>query len=162
MTRNPLAIRDPFAVLRGRRGYPVDVPAWGDFDRLFDRFWGSVEAAPSERPAPSVAPRVDLSETDAAYAIDAELPGMDAKEVEILLEGDRLTLKGEKNTEFEAGDPNRGHYLRERSHGNFRRAFRLPDNVDRDAIEAGFDKGVLTITLPKLAEQTSKVEIKAG
>ncbi len=161
MTRNPLAIRDPFAVLRGRGAYPIDFPAWGDFDRLFDRFWSGVEAAPSERPASVFAPRVDLSETETAYAINAELPGLDGTEVEILLEGDRLTLKGEKKTEFEEGDPKQGHYLRERSQGTFRRAFRLPDNVDRDAIEAGFDKGVLTITLPKLAEQTKKVEIKA-
>ncbi len=162
MTRNPLAISAPFAVLRGRGGYPIEFAAWGDFDRLFDRFWGSIEAAPSEQQAPVVAPRVDLSETETAYAINAELPGLDAKEVEILLEGDRLTLKGERSSELEEGDPNNGHYLRERFHGSFRRAFRLPDNVDRDAIEAGFDKGVLTITLPKLAEQKSKVEIKAG
>ncbi len=161
MTRNPLAIRDPFAVLRGRAGYPIDFPAWGDFDRLFDRFWSGVEAAPSERPAPVVAPRVDLNETETAYAISAELPGLDLKEVEIVLEGDRLTLKGEKKTELEAGDPTGGNYLRERSHGAFRRAFRLPDNVDRDAIAAGFDRGVLTITLPKLAEQTKQIEIKA-
>ena len=93
--------------------------------------------------------------------ISAELPGLDLEEVEIVLEGDRLTLKGEKKTELEEGDPNGGHHLRERSHGTFRRAFRLPDNVDRDAIAAGFDRGVLTITLPKLAEQTKKIEIKA-
>ncbi len=160
MTRNLLAIRDPFARLRGRGDYPIDFPAWGDFDRLFDRFCSGVEAVPAARPAPARAPRVDLSETETAYAIDAELPGLDAKEVEILLEGDRLTLKGEKKTALDEGDPNTGHYLRERSHGTFRRAFRLPDNVDRDAIEAGFDNGVLTITLPKLAEHTRKVEIK--
>ena len=161
MTRNQTAITVPFAVLRGRGGYAIDFPAWGDFDRLFDRFWSGVEAAPSERPASVVAPRVDLNETETAYAISAELPGLDLEEVDIVLEGDRLTLKGEKKTELEEGDPKRGHYLRERSHGAFRRAFRLPDNVDRDAIAAGFDRGVLTITLPKLADQTKKIEIKA-
>ena len=161
MTRNPLALRDHFAALPTRFGRSFDVLLWRDFDRLFDDFRGAVATRAAYQPAAQFAPRVDVSETDTAFAINAELPGLDAKEVEILIEGDRLTLKGEKKSEREAGDETKGRYLRERVHGAFQRAFRLPDSVDLDGVAAGFDKGVLTITLPKRPEKSKKVKIKA-
>ena len=161
MTRNPLALRDHFADLPTRFGRSFDFLLWRDFDRLFDDFRGGVATRLAYQPAAQFAPRVDVSETDTAFAINAELPGLDAKEVEILIEGDRLTLKGEKKSEREAGDETKGTYLRERVHGAFQRAFRLPDSVDLDGVAAGFDKGVLTITLPKRPEKSKKVKIKA-
>ena len=153
--------------------------AWRSFrtemDRLFDRFaggWGmpslrrmfDVEPAFRYESSFSVpSPAVDITEDDAAYKVTAELPGMSEKEIEVVVSGDMLTLKGEKRQEKEKKEKNS--YLSERSYGSFQRSFYVPDGVDRDKIAANFSKGVLTITMPKSAkavEQQKKIEVKAG
>jgi HSP20 family protein len=145
-----------------------------EFDRLFDRLADfrlpslrrMFEIEPFRRweaPFEFATPAVDLSEDEKAYKITAELPGIDAKDVDVSVSGDMLVFKGEKHQEKEEKDTS--HYLCERSYGAFRRAFRLPDGVDRDKVAADFAKGVLTITLPKTPEaqkQSKKIEIKAG
>lgn len=141
-----------------------------EMDRLFDRFdrfgFPSFASLPSlfERPASFSfnLPAVDVTEDDKAYRIEAELPGLDEKDIEVSLNGDLLVLKGEKRQEKEEKDKNT--YVSERSYGSFQRAFSLPDGVDRNKIAADFSRGVLTVTLPKSAEtqkQQKKVEIKA-
>jgi HSP20 family protein len=108
-------------------------------------------------------PAVDITEGDAAYKVTAELPGMSEKEIEVVVSGGMLTLKGEKRQEKEKKEKN--FYLSERSYGSFQRSFYVPDGVDRDKIAADFSKGVLTITMPKSAkamEQQKKIEVKAG
>ncbi len=146
-----------------------------EMDRLFDRFAGGWELPSLRRmfdveptfryesrfSVPSLA--VDIAEDDGAYKVTAELPGMSEKEVEVVVSGDTLTLKGEKRQEKEQQDEN--FYLSERSYGSFRRSFIVPDGVDRDKIAADFSKGVLTITMPKTAkavEQQKKIEVKAA
>ncbi|HTI81660.1 MAG TPA: Hsp20/alpha crystallin family protein [Acetobacteraceae bacterium] len=107
-------------------------------------------------------PVVDITESDAAYVMTAELPGMTGKEIEVELSGDVLTLKGEKRTEKEQKD--KSMYLSERSYATFRRGFAVPDGVDRDNVTAEFSNGVLRITLPKTAkalQQQKKIEVKA-
>jgi HSP20 family protein len=109
------------------------------------------------------APPIDMSEDDKGYKISAELPGLDAKGVEVCVSGDRLILKGEKRQQQE--ERNKNYYLSERSYGSFERSFELPVSVDRDKIAADFSRGVLTITIPKTAEvqkQQKKVEIKSA
>ena len=109
------------------------------------------------------APAVDMSEDEKAYKITAELPGVEAKDVEVSLSGDMLMFKGEKHQEKEEKDKN--YYLCERSYGAFQRSFQLPDGIDRDKVAADFAKGVLTITLPKTPQaqkQSKKIEVKAG
>lgn len=145
-----------------------------EMDRLFDRFaggWGMpslrrmFDAEPAFRFESSVtmpSPAVDITEDDSAYKVSAELPGMSEKEIEVVLSGDALTLKGEKRAEKEQKEEN--FYLSERSYGSFQRSFYVPDGVDRNKIAADFSKGVLTITMPKTAKavaEQKKIEVKA-
>lgn len=82
---------------------------------------------------------------------------MDAKDVNVSISGDLLTIKGEKKKEEEEKDEH--HYYAERYHGSFQRVFQLPTVVQSDKVEAAFDKGVLKMTLPKV-EEAKKKEIK--
>ena len=108
-------------------------------------------------------PTVDISETDKAYEITAELPGMDEKNVEVKLANGLLTIKGEKQDEKE--EKKKDYHMRERSYGSFERSFQVPDGVDADKIEANFKKGVLTVILPKSAEAQKaekKITVKSA
>jgi HSP20 family protein len=109
------------------------------------------------------APVVDIAESDKAYEITAELPGMDEKNIEVKLANGGLMIKGEKKEEKE--EKKKDYYLHERHFGSFDRRFRVPEGVDADKIEAKFNKGVLTVTLPKKAEAQKpekKIEVKAA
>lgn len=141
-----------------------------EMDRLFDRLdrfgFPSWPSLPSlfDRPASFSfnVPAVDVTEDDKGYKIEAELPGLEDKDIEVMVTGDTLVLKGEKRQE--KGEKGKNTYVCERSYGSFQRAFSLPDGVDRSKIAADFSKGVLTVTLPKTAEtqkQQKKIEIKA-
>ena len=106
-------------------------------------------------------PVVDVAEDEKAYRITAELPGLEPKDIELSVSGDRLVLRGEKREEKEQKDKN--YYMSERAYGSFQRAFALPEGIDRDKIAAELAKGVLTITLPKTAEAqkpAQKIEVK--
>ncbi len=159
---------------------PMPVP-WRSFqaemDRLFDRFargfgFGTpffrrpAEVEPAWRDESSfsfAAPAVDVTEDDKAYKITAELPGLEEKNIEVTMSGDTLMLKGEKRYEKDEKDKDR--HMSERAYGSFRRAFTLPDIVDRSKITADLSKGVLTITLLKSAEvqrPATKIEVKAA
>lgn len=162
---------------------PTTMPArtsdlWRSFhdemDRVFDRFGGAF-AMPSwrrmfdfeparrlERTFTFTMPAIDVAENDKAYKITAELPGMEAGDVDVSVSGDMLTIKGEKHQEKEEKEEN--YYICERSFGSFQRSFALPAGVDRDKISSELAKGVLTVTLPKTAEaqqQAKKIEVKA-
>jgi HSP20 family protein len=129
------------------------------FDRVFDsmmRGWPT-----PWRDAPRLdlgkfdfAPRVDTAETDAAYEVSAELPGIDEKDVKISIENDVLSISGEKKSERE--EKKKDYVMTERSYGSFKRAFTLPDNVDVEKIAAKYEKGVLKVTLPKTAPSPAK------
>ena len=103
-----------------------------------------------------------LVEKDKEFAITAELPGLDEKNVEVKLSNGNLVISGEKKDEREEKD--KDHFFSERRYGSFKRVFRVPEGVDADKIDAAFDKGVLTVRLPKTAEAQKpekKIEIKA-
>ncbi len=109
------------------------------------------------------APAVDVSETEKAYEITAELPGIDQKNVEVNLANGGITIKGEKKEESE--EKKKDYYVSERRYGSFERYFDLPEGVDAEKIEATFKNGVLKVTLPKTAEAqkpAKKVEVKAA
>jgi HSP20 family protein len=146
-----------------------------EVDRLFDDFNGGMWRSPFRRSFFDIepfrrseaafggAPAVDVIETDKAYEITAELPGMDEKNVEVKFADGVLTIKGEKQEEKE--EKKKDYYLSERSFGSFQRAFQVPDGVDADKIDASFKKGVLTVTLPKSAEAQKaekKIAVKAA
>jgi HSP20 family protein len=125
-------------------------------DRMFEEVWSGGHALPSVWPGGEWAPKVDLSETAKDYQVSVELPGMDKDDVELLATDDRLTVKGERKSEKEEKD--KDYHLVERSYGSFQRSFSLPPGVDAGKIKAEFDKGVLTIALPKTAEAKKKAK----
>lgn len=137
-----------------KKAAPAETPVpdvWrslrSEMDRLFDRFGfpslrRMFDMEPAWRPSSTFtfsAPPIDMSEDDKAYKITAEVPGLDAKDVDVSVTGDRLVLKGEKRQEKEEKDKN--YYFSERSYGSFQRAFELPAIVDRDKVTADYSKG---------------------
>ena len=115
--------------------------------RDVDNFWRRDHAFP-------VTPAMDIVEKDNAFELTAELPGLDAKKIELSLSDDVLTVKGEKTEEKEEKTKDR--YVSERRYGSFRRSIRLPASVDAGKIEANYKSGILTVTLPKSAEAQKK------
>ncbi|HXO22592.1 MAG TPA: Hsp20/alpha crystallin family protein [Thermoanaerobaculia bacterium] len=103
-------------------------------------------------------PMVDILETDDAYEFKAELPGVAKDDVEITVENNVLTLKGERK--FEKEDSKENYHRIERAYGTFARSFTLPTRVSHDGVEAKFDNGVLTVVVPKAAEaKPRKIDI---
>ena len=131
---------DPFVTFRRE----VDRAFGGLFDALPGRAFGPMTGWQG------MTPDVDVAETDKEIVITAELPGLDEKDLEVTLAGDVLTIRGEKKAESEQkkGD---AHYI-ERRFGAFSRSLRLPFVARGEKIEAKYDKGVLTIRLPKPPE----------
>jgi len=127
-----------------------------DFDKLVDHLWSGFGAAPRVRSGnhPTFAPRIDLEETDEAYVVKAELPGVDEKDFDVTLEEDTLVLSGEKRTEHTEESEGR-HYVESVS-GRFGRRIALPVEVDAEHVKATHKNGVVTITLPKLPEAKPK------
>ena len=110
-----------------------------------------------------LAAEVDVRENANSMTIEAELPGLDEKDVTVTLANGILAIKGEKKREREEKDAN--YYLTERSFGRFERSLRLPDTIDNNKIEARFDKGVLKVTAakkPEAAKAERKIEVKKG
>ena len=132
-------------------------------DSLFDDFFRGFSIEPFEgRQARSFSPNIDIAETDKEIKVSAELPGMDDKDIEVNLNRDSLTIRGEKKEEKE--DKGKDYYHVERSYGSFTRTIPLPVEIEGDKAEAHFKKGVLTVTVPKSAkavEQKKKIAIKA-
>jgi HSP20 family protein len=131
-----------------------------EMDRLWDDYFGPGRRA--LRPLEEAwLPLVDVSETGDKITVKAEIPGMEAKDIEISMVGDTLTLKGEKKAEREEKEEN--YHMVERSYGSFSRTMKLPATVDAEKVEATYKNGVLTVVLPKKEEVKPKaIEIKAG
>jgi len=144
-----------------------------EVDRLFDDFGGDDFW---RRPFRSLAglekgwaqkfvatPAADVAETEKAYEITAELPGIDQKNIEVNVASGGITIKAEKREETE--EKKKDYYVSERRYGSFERYFGLPEGVDTDKIEATFKNGVLKVTLPKTVEAqkaAKKIEVKAA
>jgi HSP20 family protein len=131
-----------------------------EMDRLWEDYFGSGRRAFQPLQG-EFAPVMDVKETADQIVVKAEVPGMDAKEINISVTGDVLTIKGEKKSEREEKDEN--YHVVERSYGSFSRSLTLPAAVDLDKIEAKYDKGVLTVTCAKKEEVKPKaIEIKTA
>ncbi|GBD02705.1 Spore protein SP21 [bacterium HR18] len=128
-----------------------------EMDRLFDTFFGREAEATEEAPVVWV-PRADLAETEDAYLIHLDLPGMNKEELSITYQDGTLAVSGERKTETKEEKAN---FVRlERSYGRFYRSFTLPKAVDDKRIEAKYENGVLTIRLPKAeASKARRIEI---
>ncbi len=133
-------------------------------DRLFDEWlddWQPFRPLKLGSNGVRFVPRIDLSETDKALVVTAELPGMEEKDIEVSLTENRLTLKGEKTTEKDTTE--KDFHRRERYYGSFQRSILLPCEVDKTAIAANFKNGVLTVRLPKterVQAETHRIPIK--
>lgn len=119
------------------------------FDDAFNDFLAPVAGREDTR-AGAWMPAVDIRETADSLVFHAELPGMTKDQVELTLENNILTLKGER--QFERDEERESYHRIERGYGTFNRTFALPANVKTDDVKASFDNGVLTIELPKIDE----------
>jgi HSP20 family protein len=140
---------DPFAELEG-------------FRRLFDQPFASLfQDSPlsAGTTAGEWRPLMDVAETKEGFSVKVEIPGVKQEEIQIAVEDNTLTVKGERKHEAETSEE--GYRRIERSHGAFERAILLPSTVDADRIKATYTNGVLEIRLPKKEEakpRTVKVE----
>jgi HSP20 family protein len=147
-----------------RRGTAEDDPFLAmqkEVNRLFEDFG---RGSPSRFAGGSeVVPRIDVAETDSAIEVTAELPGIDEKDVDVVLRDDVLTIKGEKKSERE--EKKKDYHLVERSYGSFQRSIRLPFEADGETVKASFVKGVLKISIAKpteVKEKTVKIPVRGG
>lgn len=142
-------------------------------NHLFDELWSGFDASGfpgrvfSENggPARYLNPSTDLTENDDSVSMEMELPGLDEKDISVELKGDRIVVKGEKKASKEDEDKETGYRHIERTYGSFQRSFALPPSADTSKAAAVFQKGVLTVTIPKNpkeAEPVKKIEIAAG
>jgi HSP20 family protein len=118
------------------RGFDTPLPSFGKF--AWNTGW----------------PNVEISETDTAFRVTAEVPGLEEKDIEILLENGVLTLRGERRSETEDKD----RQFSERLYGRFERRIPLGIEIEEDKVAASFKNGVLTVTLPKTARAQAKAK----
>lgn len=131
-------------------------------DRVFEDFWRSAEQIIGGGVSTSL-PRVDVRETDKAVEVTAELPGMDEADVELDVAEGMLTIRARKQAERTADQ--KGYFVRERSLGAVERLVPLPAGLDLNAAQAALKNGVLTITIPKIAEAQGavrQISVKRG
>jgi len=106
------------------------------------------------------APAIDVFEKEDKFVVKAELPGMNEEEIDVSVVGDTLTIKGERKAETEVKEED--YHCCERSYGSFSRSIAIPSNVDAKKIEAGYEDGVLEVSLPKALEvKPKKISISA-
>jgi HSP20 family protein len=147
---------DPFSALRA------------EMDSLFDSFIGGLPAfsgmfGSSGGRGFALIPHMDITETDKEIVVEAELPGLDEKDVSLALQDGVLTIRGEKK--HERNEEKENYRMMERRYGSFQRSVQLPDTVDEDKVEATFNNGVLKVSLPKRPEASGKqrtIPIKKG
>lgn len=126
---------------------------------FFDSFFDDWDLPATLREHSAWMPAFDISETEKDYVVKAELPGIDAKDIDVTFTEGVLTVKGEKKHETE--DKGKDYHRIERQYGSFHRSFRIPKKVKTENIDSSFKDGVLILTLPKSAEsETKKIDVK--
>ncbi len=147
---------------------PLDVFSTmrNEMNRMFERFerdWPRLPSLFGGGNGGAIVPELDVRESADAITVEADLPGVEDKDVTVTLRDGVLTIKGEKKQERE--EKNESYHLTERSFGSFQRSLRLPDTIDENKVEANFDKGVLKITAAKKPEAVKAertIAIKKG
>jgi len=126
-----------------------------ELNRMFDDVYRG--GLPTQGAAPGsdhlLTAHMNVSETDAEFRITAELPGVHEDDIDIRLDNDLLTIRGEKKYARTEHDEQENHHLVERAYGTFQRSLRLPTHVDAERVSATCENGVLQITLPKTGDQ---------
>lgn len=129
------------------------------FDRIFDSFLGNVSGG-SRGGSLMRAPETDVIETEKEIRVVTEMPGLRPENIEVDVENNVLTIRGEKREERQEEDEGKYH-LSERRYGVFTRSFVLPRDVDSEQIQANFEHGVLTVRIPK-SERAQRRRIQVG
>lgn len=130
---------------------------WNAFNDMFnDEFF----ARPST-PQRSFVPSVDITEDEKSYLVTADVPGMKPEEIDVQVENNVLTIRGERK--YETQGKQQGYRRVERHYGRFQRSFALPEGVNAEAIEANVDNGTLTLRVPKpTTALPRKVKVNVG
>ncbi len=123
-------------------------------DRLLNLSWGAPDFPGEDIKEGVWQPAVDIYETPESIVIKAELPDVEQKDIDVRIEDNTLTIKGERKHESEVKKEN--YHRIERYFGSFQRSFKLPATVDQEQVSANCEKGVLTVTLPKKEEVKPK------
>ena len=127
-------------------------------DNIFTNFYQSLPTLVTS-PDGTFLPRIDISETDSAYHLEVEIPGIDRNNIDVSSENNILTITGKKEVKSEHKE--RNYYTQERSYGTFKRSITLPSNIAEEGIDANFKDGVLEITIPKKEQKNAKrIEVK--
>ncbi len=124
-------------------------------DELFEEFFGDF-GLPTNRSFSSFYPRIDIRDNENQIIVQADLPGIDEKDLEVAITKDSIILQGEKKYEYEEKKEN--YFRKERSYGSFKRVIPLPVEVDDSKAEAKYKNGVLTIILPKSEKATQNIK----
>ena len=136
--------------------------AFDDLDKMrqnMNRLFGSVSGRPYWQAHAGVFPLVNVTENENNFYICSELPGMDSQEIHISATGRGLTITGERKIASEG--ENVKYHRREREGGTFNRVISLPDDIQIEKINAGYEDGILTITIPKAeAAKPKRIEVK--
>lgn len=123
-------------------------------NRLIDQTLSRTHAEGELSTSGAWAPAVDLFESEKNLILKAELPEVDLDDIELRIEDDRVTLRGERRLREQVSEKQ---FLRmERAYGPFHRTFDLPTNVDTDRVKAEFKRGILTVTMPKRESEKSR------
>ncbi|HVN97693.1 MAG TPA: Hsp20/alpha crystallin family protein [Syntrophorhabdaceae bacterium] len=148
---------------------PARLEDWNPFlalrnemDKLLDNFLGVEESEPIARFSGIFQPKIDVVDADKEIRVSAEIPGIEEKDIDLSLTKDSLTIRGEKKEEKE--EKGKDYHRMERAYGSFSRTIPLPIEVNTDKVEATYNKGVLTIVLPKTdkaVKETKRIPIKA-
>jgi HSP20 family protein len=165
MAPNPLS---PFGFGgAGERGLGRDpfLSLHREMNRLFDDVLRGTFGMPSregQAEGGTLMPHIDVSETEKELKICAKLPGVTEKDVEVTLNDDVLTIRGEKKSE--RTDEQENYHFVERSYGTFQRSLRVPYPVEPEQVQARFEHGVLTVTLPKTEQQqrSRRIQVQSG
>jgi HSP20 family protein len=132
-----------------------------NLSRLLDLATGDWPFGSGSTWTPVRRPATDIYESDAAVQVQVELPGLAPSEVQLTLENDTLTIRGEKKSSADGAAG--GVHRVERSHGVFERSFVLPESVNGEQVSASLENGVLTVTLPKAEKAKARtIEVKVG
>ncbi len=164
MARNPLTpFRSGGGLIGG--GDPF-LSLHREMNRLFDDVFRGAPATAGQGSGAGnfVNALMNVSETENEIRITAELPGVTEGDIDVSLDDDVLTIRGEKKFKRTEGGEKESFHFVERSYGTFQRAVRLPFPINPDQVKASFENGVLTVTLPKTAqaERTRRIQVQAG
>lgn len=141
---------------KGSRNIPIHIPASNELKHFLQHFWNTIEA-PHTTETMDLEPKIEVSENKDAVTVSAELPGIDAKDIDLQISSDGyLTISGEKKSSKEHAE--RDNYFSEIYYGMVKRTIPLPWDLDYNKADAKYNDGLLSISIPKTQVEKAKVK----